>query len=142
MLSEEEVDNFNKERIADKTIDENFKKILKSSINAKKLIYSLEKFDEFDDIINENINKLNIAYKESLKRIKDKDLEEEIYQNITSRITELKNNTLDYYNNIKIYYNELKNYVLKSIDEINTDLNKFANITYTTFAEKYEIILI
>ena len=138
MLTEEEIDNYNKERIADKAIDETFKKILTSSKNAKKFIFSLEKFDEFDKIIDENIGKLNIAYKQSIKRVKDNGYEEEIYKNITSRLTELKNSTLDYYNDIKINYHELKNYLQKSINEINTDLNKCANITYITFAEKYE----
>ena len=138
ILKEDEIDNIKKEKIADKTIDETFKRILNSSLNAKTYIYSLNYFDDFDRIIDENINKLNIAYKQALKRIKDNKYTEEIYNNLTSKITELKNSTLDYYNNIKISYHELKNYLQESINEINEDLNKCANITYKTFAEKYD----
>ena len=136
-LNQEEIDNINKEKIADKAIDETFKRILSSSLNAKTFIYSLNHFDDFDIIIDENINKLNIAYKQSLQRIKVNNFPEDIYNNLTSKITELKNSTLDYYNNIKITYYRLKNYLQESINEINNDLKKCANITYQTFAEKY-----
>lgn len=138
ILSEEEINNINKEKIADKAIDEAFKRILLSSLNAKIFIYSLEQFDEFDKSIDENINKLNIAYKQSIKRIKDNKFTEEIYNNLTTRITEIKNSTLEYYTNIKSSYHELKNYLQESINEINKDINKCANITYITFAKKYD----
>jgi len=138
ILSEKEMDIISKEKIADKAIDETFKRILISSLNAKTFIYSLEKFGDFDDIINENINKLNIEYKKSLKRIKDNNYPEEIYNNFTLRLSELKNSSLDYYNNIKINYHKLKDYLQNSINEINIDLNKCANMTYITFAQKYE----
>ena len=136
-LNQEEIDNINKEKIADKAIDETFKRILSSSLNAKTFIYSLNHFGDFDTIIDKNINKLNIAYKQSLQRIKVNNFPEDIYNKIKKKITELKNSTLDYYNNIKITYYRLKNYLQESINEINNDLKKCANITYQTFAEKY-----
>ena len=138
LLGEEEMDNFNKEKIADKAIDDTFKKILTSSLNAKTFIFSLEKFDDFDKALNENLNKLNIAYKISQKRIKDNNYPEEVYNNLTLKLSELKNSTLEYYNGIKESFHELKNYLQNSINEIDNDLNQCANITYITFAEKYE----
>ena len=138
LLSEEELDNINKQKIADKAIDDTFKKILTSSLNAKKFIFSLEKFDDFDKIIEENINKVNIAYKQALSRVKNNGYDEETNKNITSRLNELNNSTLEYYNDIKISFHELKNYLQKSINDINVDLNQCANITYDTFAKKYE----
>ena len=137
-LTEEEIENEYKEKIADKAIDDTFSKILTSSNNAKRFINTFEKFDDFDKSMNENINKLNIAYKHSLKIIKDNDYTEEVYNTLTSKLSELKNLTLDYYTNINNSFFELKNNLKKSINDINNDLNHCANITYTTFAEKYE----
>ena len=138
ILSEEEIENIKKEKIADKTIDEALKKILLSSLSAKTFINSFGKFDEFEKTIDENIIKLNISYKQALKIIKDNNYPEEIYNNLTSIITKLKNSTLDYYNSIKFTYNELKNYLKESINRINKDLNKCANRTYIIFGQKYE----
>ena len=138
ILSEEEIENIKKEKIADKTIDEALKKILLSSLSAKTFINSFGKFDEFEKTIDENLIKLNISYKQALKIIKDNNYPEEIYNNLTSIITKLKNSTLDYYNSIKLTYNELKNYLKESINRINKDLNKCANRTYIIFGQKYE----
>jgi hypothetical protein len=138
MLSEEEIDNLNKEKIADKAIDETFKKILASSLNAKTFIYSLEKFDDFDKLLDENINKLNIAYKISLKIIKDNKYPEDVHNNLTLKLSELKNSTLDYYYYVKNSFHKLKDYLQNSVNQIDYDLNQCANITYITFAKKYE----
>ena len=138
LLTEEEIESIHKEKIADKALDDTFFKLLTSSNNAKVFIYNLEKFDDFDKIINENINKLNIAYKQSLKRIKDNNYTEEVYNNLTLILSELKNITLKYYTNINTSFYDLKNYLKNSINEINYDLIECANITYITFAEKYE----
>ena len=49
-------------------------------------IYNLETFDYFDKIINDKINKLNIAYKQFLKIIKDNDYNEEVYNYLTLKV--------------------------------------------------------
>ena len=51
LLTEEEIEIENKQRIADKAIDDTFKKLLTSSSNTKKYIDSFEKFQEFDNLI-------------------------------------------------------------------------------------------
>ena len=137
-FNEEEIENISNDKIYDKTIDDAFNKLLASSNNLKTFIYNLETFNYFDNIINENINKLNIAYKQSLKIIKDNDYNEEVYNNLTLKLSELKDLSLDYYTNINISFYDLKNYLKTSIYDINFDLNKCANITYTTLAKKYE----
>ena len=48
--------------------------------------------------------------------------------------------TLDYYKQINDSYYRLKDYLIESINEINTDLNECANITYSTFGDKYNLI--
>ena len=140
LLTEEEIENEHKEKIADKAIDDTFTKLLNSSNYTKRFIYSFEKFNEFDKIINENINKLNTAYKFSLKRIKDNNYVEQTYNNLTSILSQLKQVTLDYYKNINNSFYILKTQLKNSIDNIDDNLNQCANITYITFAKKYEDI--
>ena len=140
LLTEEEIESEHKEKIADKSIDDTFSKILTSSNSTKRFINSFEKFNDFDKIINENINKLNSAYKFSLKIIKDNNYVEETYNNLTSMLSQLKQKTLDYYKNVNNSFYILKTYLKNSIDNIDDNLNKCANITYDIFAEKYENI--
>ena len=136
-LTEDEITNFIKERVADKAIDDTFSKLLVSSNNAKVFINSFKKFDEFITEIEKNINNLNFAYKSSLNLIKKNNYEEEIHNFLIQKLSELKNFTLDYYNNISESFNIIRNYLNNSINEIDNDLNKCANITYITFEEKY-----
>ena len=139
-MTEEDIENEHKEKIADKAIADTFTKLLNSSNYTKRFIYSFEKFNEFDKIINENINKLNTAYKFSLKRIKDNNYVEQTYNNLTSILSQLKQVTLDYYKNINNSFYILKTQLKNSIDNIDDNLNQCANITYITFAKKYEDI--
>ena len=140
LLTEEEIENDHKEKIADKTIDDTFSKLLTSSNNTRRFINSFEKFSDFDKIINENINKLNTAYKYSLKRIKANNYVEDTYNTLTTILSQLKQTTLDYYKNINSSFYILKDHLKDSIEIIDDNLNKCANITYDTFAEKYENI--
>ena len=140
LLTEEEIENEHKERIADKSIDDTFSKLLASSNNTKRFINSFEKFNDFDKIINENIDKINSAYKYSLKKIKDNNDFEETYNNLTSILSQLKQKALDYYQNVNNSFYILKAHLKNSIDNIDDNLNQCANITYDTFAEKYEDI--
>ncbi len=138
LLTEEEIEKDHKEKIADKAIDDTFSKILISSNNAKKFIDNFESFDNFDKIINDNINKLNIAYKKSSKIIKDNNYDEEIFNELMTKLINLKNFTLDYYTSINERFNDLKILLKTSINDIYNNINKCANLTYNTFSGKYE----
>ena len=140
ILTEEEITNIIKEKVADKAIDEAFSKLINSSYNSKIFINSLKDFDEFNSIIENNINKLNYAYKSSLNLIKKNNYEEEIHKLLVQKLDDLKDMTLNYYNNISINFNTLKSFLNNSINDIDNNLNKCANITYITFAEKYDNI--
>ena len=136
-LTEDEITNIIKERVADKAIDDTFSKLLASSNNAKVFINAFKKFDEFNSEIEKNINNFNSAYKSSLNLIKKNNYEEEIHNSLIQKLSELKNFTMDYYNNISESFNIIKNYLNNSIHEIDSNLIKCANITYSTFEEKY-----
>ena len=140
LLTEEEIEIENQQRIADKAIDDTFKKLLTSSSNTKKYIDSFEKFQEFDNLITKYIDKVNSAYKSSQKRITDNAYEEDILNSLNEKLEYLKTTSLDYYTKIKESYDKVKNYLIESINNINDGLNECANITYSTFAEKYKSI--
>ena len=83
---------------------------------------------------------MNSAYKSSQKRITDNDYEEDILNSLNEKLEYLKTTSLDYYTKIKESYDKVKNYLIESINNINDGLNECANITYSTFAEKYKSI--
>ena len=139
LLTEEEIENDYKEKFADKALDDTFSKILISSNYIKRFIDNYEKFNLFDKILNDNINKLNIAYKKSLKLIKDNFyIEEDINNQFLKKLMNLKNFTIDYYSSINESFYNLKAYLEISINDIYYNINKCVNITYITFSEKYE----
>ena len=140
LLTEEEIELINQEKIADKAIDDTFKNLLTSSNNSKTYINTFEKFDEFDKLITKYINKVNSAYIISKNRIEDNDYEDEILNILKNKLDFLNQMTLDYYKQINDSYYRLKDYLIESINEINTDLNECANITYSTFGDKYNLI--
>ena len=140
LLTEEEIENDYKEKIADKALDDTLFKILVFSNNAKKFIDNYENFNIFDKIINENLNKLNIAFKKSLKLIKDNYYTEEISNELNTKLMDLKNYTFDYFSSINERFSDLKTYLKTSINDIYNNINKCANLTYITFSEKYENI--
>ena len=138
LLTEEEIENDYKEKIADKALDDTLLKILLFSNNTKKFIDNYENFEAFDKIINENINKLNIAYKKSLKLIKENYYTEDVYNELHTKLMELKNFTFDYFSSINESFSDLKTYLKTSINDIYNNINTCANLTYITFSEKYE----
>ena len=138
LLTEEEIENDFKEKIADKALDDTFSKILISSSNAKRFIDNFENFDNFDKIINENINKLNVDYKKSLKIIKDNNYPEDTYNELMTNLINLKNFTSDYYASINESFYDLKTFLKSSINDIYNNINKCANLTYIIFSEKYD----
>ena len=138
--SEEDKEEEYKEKIADKSIDENFKKLLKISSNTKAFIQTYEYFDKFIETIEKNKKKLNLSYKEAQQAINDSFKEEDIYEEIKDNLNYLYNISLNYYNEIKDNFYSLRNYTESSLIEIDDLLNECANITYKTFADKYEEI--
>ena len=137
-LSENEIENNYKKNIADKTLDDTLSKILISSNNAKRFIDNYENFDIFDKMVNENINKLNIAYKKSLKIINDNDFTEEVNNELILKLKTLTAFSLHYFDSINKKFYDLKTYLKSSINDIKNNINKCANLTYITFSEKYE----
>ena len=76
MLDTNDNESLYSKKIADKSIDETFHKLLNSSKNMKNFIKNFEKFDEFDETIIKNMENLNYAYKSS-KNLIQKNYEDE-----------------------------------------------------------------
>ena len=136
-LSEQETSNDYQQMVADKSIDEAFHKLLTNSENIYKFINTFELFDEFDNIIDINLNKFNLAYKTAKQTIDGNDYEEDIYTPLEQKLTYLKNFTADYYIQVNESFYKIKNYLINSINEINKLFNECANITYKTFEDYY-----
>ena len=116
-------------------------KILNISDNTKRYIDSYENFENFNEIINNYIIKLNISFKDSNQSINDAfGDEDEVSEFMHQKLDELYNFSFGYYNKIKESYNTLKSYIEKSIDKINDNLIKCANITYETIDKEFKNI--
>ena len=133
---EDKEDSFDR-KVADKSLDEIFHKLLNNSHQIKMYIQSLELFEEFDKKISDSKINLNSAYKKAKKLILDNNYEEEIRINLENRLIDLKNNSLEYYSLINESFYNLKVYLNTSISKINDLLNDCANITYENFEKKY-----
>ena len=128
------------ERVADASIDENFHGLLNQSQNTLKEIQTNENFSVITDIIKKNIKRNNISYKESQQIIYNSYRDDEMYDVLNNKLEELNNLSLEYYNDIEKSFSTLKSSIEESLIEIYNLLNKCANITYITFANKYESI--
>ena len=138
--TEEDIAEEYHEKVADKSVDDNFHKILNSIESTVNFIKSYENFDKFEEIINSNIIKLNNSYKDSQNTIDEVYKDDDIYDILNNTLQNLTNKSLNYYIEIKKSFKSLRKYIEDSIDEINNLLNKCANSTYKTFANKYEEI--
>ena len=138
--TEEDISEEYKERVADKSVDENFYKLLNSSKNTIKFVETYEYFDKFIEKIEKYVKKLNISYKDSENTIENIYKDDDIYSILNNKLQFLYNLSINYYNDIKGNYNSLRKYIEESLNEINDLLNVCANITYKTFADKYEEI--
>ena len=135
---ETEEDILDKYKIPDKSVDENFRKILNSSKNIKSFVKTFEKFEEFDNIITSNIKNLSISYDASEKSITDNIIiDSEI---LFDKLQYLQNKSLTYYKRINESYYLLKNYINESIYEFDKLLKNCTNITYQEFTKQYEAI--
>ena len=138
--TEEDEEKEYNEKVADKSLDENFKKLLKVSNNTKIFIQTYEYFDKFIESIEKNKKKLNLSYKHAQQAIIDAFQGEDIYQELNERLNSLYNISLRYYNEINNNFNSFRNHTESSLNKIDDLLNECANITYKTFAYKYEEI--
>ena len=137
ILTDEEISNIIVERVADKAVDNAFNRILTSSNNAKTFINGFKMFDEFISKIEKNIINLNTAYKNSKNLILKNNYEEETHNYLIENLDDLRNKTMNYYNNISEIFIRLKNYLNDSINAVDNNLNECANVTYSTFGQKY-----
>ena len=138
--TEEDISQEYKEKVADKSIDDNFHKLLNISENTISFIQTFEYFDKFEENLEKYIKKLNISYKESQDTINNIYKEDESYEILNERLQKLKNIGLNYNLQIKESFNSLKKYIENSLNEIYNSLNICANSTYKAFAKKYEEI--
>ena len=138
--TEEDKEEEYKEKIADKSIDENFQKILKVSNNTKVYIQTYEYFDKFFEALEINQKKLNLSYKQAQQAIIDAFQEEDNYEELKGKLNDLYNLSRNYYNEIKDIFNLFRNQAENSLIEIDDLLNECSNVTYKTFADKYEEI--
>jgi hypothetical protein len=127
-------------KIPDRYLAETFDKILNNSLNLKTFIQSLEKFEEFDKKIDDSINELNSAYKESKKLIEANNFTDDVKSNLNDKADYLKNHSLEYYSQINESFYNIKNYLNESISKLDELFNSCANITIETFEKKYEEI--
>ena len=140
MLQNNENENLYEKKVADKSIDETFHKLLNNSNNTNNFLKTFEKFEIFENNLQKNIENLNIAYKNSKNLIKKNEYEEEIEQLITNKLEHLNNLTSDYYTQINAKYLQTKNYLKSSIEEIDNLLNLCAKKTFSVFVDKYNEI--
>ena len=138
--TEDEIVEESKERIKDRTIEENFKDILDTSKNTKNYFDSLEVFTDFDKKIKKYKNNLNIAYKTSKELIKKNEYDEQIDNFLNEKLDNLTNISNYYYDMINQSYSKLREFLNNSLIEIDNTLNQCANITYNVFNEEYEKI--
>ena len=140
MLQNNENENLYEKKVADKSIDETFHKLLNNSNNTNNFLKTFEKFEIFENNLQKNIENLNTAYKNSKNLIKKNEYEEEIEQLITNKLEHLNNLTSDYYTQINAKYLQTKNYLKSSIEEIDNLLNLCAKKTFSVFVDKYNEI--
>ena len=129
-----------RERIADRPIEENFQKLLKLSSNTKDFIQTYEYFDIFFEAIEKNQKKLSLSYRQAQQAIIDAFKDDDEFEDLNDKLNYLYNLSSNYYNEIKDIFDSFRNHTKSSINEIDDLLNECSNITFKTFAEKYEQI--
>jgi hypothetical protein len=125
--------------IIEQSTEKSLQKILNISENVNRFVKSFENFEQFNEIIQNNINKLNISNKQS-KYIIDESFkeEQELYEVMQNKLGNLYNLSLNYYQNIAENYSSLRSYIEELLDDINNLLIQCVNITYETFEKEFE----
>jgi len=96
-----------KEDLNDKSLSQILDKLLLKSENIINYIKTFESFKQFDEIIDKNVKKLNISYKES-NQIIDNLYSQDDYSILNEKLENLEEYALNYYNAMKDSYNSLK----------------------------------
>ena len=133
---EETEDDFNTEQSTENSLQ----KLLNISENTNKFVQSFEIFEQFKEIVQKNIKKLNSSYNKSCDIIDEsfKEEEPELYEEMKNKSDYLYNLSLNYYQNIAEKYKLLTRYIEESLFDINNLLNQCANITYETIEKEFE----
>ena len=139
-IYEKEVSKGNEYVINYKPLEDTLQKLLTNFENTKIYIETLKEFSDYDKIIKNNINNLNIAYKESKRLIKVNNYEEEIDNEFNNKLDELKETTLNYYNKINESYYNIRQNLIQSIEDIDIILNKCINTIYENLKDQYKKI--
>ena len=85
-----------REKVADKSIDDNFHKLLNSSQNTISFVQTFEYFDKFEDKLEKYLKKLNMSYKESQDTIDNIYKEDDVYGILNEKLHKLNNIGLNY----------------------------------------------
>ena len=136
LLENNENENLYYKRVADKSIDETFDKLISKSNYTKNFIKNYQ-FFEFVNNLNEKIETLNKEYTIYTNVIKKNNMNENNNIIILNKLEYLKNLASEYYYKINETFYQIKFYLDSSIDEIDNLLNLCANETFSTFQEKY-----
>ena len=140
----EDIENTYYEKLADKALGKIFQTILNASNLLKDFIDGGNEFDKLDEKILNLEKDLNNDYEKSLNIIinkKEKGIfDDELYENFTERLMELKNKTKDYYLQTYQKYNNIREYLNESIYNIDKSLIQCFKATNEAFNEEYEII--
>ena len=91
-------------------------------------------------MIKKSIKKLNISYKETQQIIANAYENDDMFETLNIKLDDLYNYSINYYEILRDNFNSFKAYIDDSLLEINTLINKCANITYKAFEDKYEEI--
>ena len=102
--TDEDISEDYKEKTGVKSVDENFHNLFNSIKNTIKIIQTDEYFDKLVEKIEQNINKLNISYKDSENIIENLYKEDEIYSILNDKLEYLYNLSINYYKEIKEDY--------------------------------------
>jgi hypothetical protein len=140
-IYEKEVSKENEYIINYKPLEDTLQKLLTNFENTKIYIETLKELNDYDKVIKNNINNLNIAFKESKRLIKVSNYEEDIDNDFNNKLDELKEITLNYYNKINEKYHNISQYLNESIEDIDVILNKCINTIYETLKNQYKKIV-
>jgi len=122
--------------ITDKIFNELFDKLEQTEL----FIRTFQNSNEFENLLSNNINKLNLSYKKMKYNINNNNYLDYLVPILDNKMLTIKNMTLYYYNSINITYYKIKNYLNQAIDEIENLLTICNNITYTVIMDKYSLI--
>ena len=138
--TEEDISEEIKEDLNEKSISQNLNKLLIKSEKTLNSIKAFESFDKFNEIIEKDLKKLKVSYREAKEVIDNTYKEDDVYPILNDILENLNQFGINYYDKIKESYNSLRRYLDDSLYEIDQLLNKCTNITYEAIIQKYENI--